>query len=92
MKEYTRELVEFLHGLGPKDLPAEVLDRARYFLVDYLAVALRGSREESAKAVQRMAGRIGANGCATVIGTRMRTIPGFCSDGQWRGGAWHRAG
>jgi 2-methylcitrate dehydratase PrpD len=79
MKQYTRELVEFLRGLGPEDLPAEVLDRARYFLVDYLAVAIRGSREESAQAVQRMAGRIGANGCATVIGTRMRTIPGFAA-------------
>jgi 2-methylcitrate dehydratase PrpD len=79
MKEYTRDLVEFLHPLQARSLPAEVLDRARYFLVDYLAVALRGSREESAQAVQRMVQRIGANGCATVIGTRMRTIPGFAA-------------
>jgi hypothetical protein len=27
--EYTRELVEFLHGIDPHNLPAEVLDRAR---------------------------------------------------------------
>jgi 2-methylcitrate dehydratase PrpD len=79
MKEYTRELVEFLHGLAPKDLPADVLDRARYFLVDYLAVTIRGSREESAQAVQRMVQRMGANGCATVIGTRLRTIPGLAA-------------
>jgi len=79
MKEYTRELVEFLHGLGPGNLPAEVVDRARYFLLDYLAVAIRGSREESAQAVQRMVERIGANGCATVIGTRVRTIPGLAA-------------
>jgi 2-methylcitrate dehydratase PrpD len=79
MRPYTRDLVDFLHGLGPKSLPTEVLDRARYFLVDYLAVAIRGSREESAKAVQRMVQRIGANGCATVIGTRMRAIPGFAA-------------
>ena len=37
--EYTRELVEFLHQLQPGNLPAEVLDRARYFLLDYLACA-----------------------------------------------------
>jgi len=79
MKEYTRDLVEFLHGLEPGGLPAEVLDRARYFLVDYLAVAIRGSREDSSKAVRRMVERIGANGCSTVIGTRMRTIPGFAA-------------
>jgi len=79
MKAYTRDLVDFLHALGPESLPAEVVDRARYFLLDYLAVAIRGSREESAKAVQRMVQRMGANGCATVIGTRMRTIPGLAA-------------
>jgi 2-methylcitrate dehydratase PrpD len=79
VKEYTRELVEFLHGLQAENLPADVLDRARYFLVDYLAVAVRGSREESAQAVQRMVQRLGANGCATVLGTRIRTVPGFAA-------------
>jgi len=29
MKEYTRDLVEFLHPLQARSLPAEVLDRAR---------------------------------------------------------------
>jgi 2-methylcitrate dehydratase PrpD len=79
MKEYTRDLVEFLHGLEAQNLPAEVLDRARYVLVDYLAVAIRGSSEESAQAVQRMVQRMGASGCATVLGTPMRTIPGFAA-------------
>jgi 2-methylcitrate dehydratase PrpD len=79
MKEYTRELVDFLHTLEARDLPSEVLHRARYFLLDYLAVAIRGSREESSAAVQRMIQRTGANGCATIIGTRMRTIPGLAA-------------
>src|SRR5437868_2139341 len=79
MKQYTRELVDFLHELTPESLSADVLDRARYFLLDYLAVAIRGSREESSQAVQRMVHRMGANGCATVIGTRIRTIPGFAA-------------
>jgi 2-methylcitrate dehydratase PrpD len=74
--EYTRDLVAFLHGLRVADLPAEVLDRARYFLLDYLAVAVRGSQEESARCVQRMIQRSGARGCATVIGTAIRTQPG----------------
>jgi 2-methylcitrate dehydratase PrpD len=79
MKEYTRELVGFLHPLQASDLPEEVIDRARYFLLDYLGVAIRGSREESSQAVQRMVQRMGANGCATVIGTRIRTIPGLAA-------------
>ncbi len=79
MKEYTRELVGFLHPLQASHLPAEVIDRARYFLLDYLGVAIRGSREESSQAVQRMVQRMGANGCATIIGTRIRTIPGLAA-------------
>jgi 2-methylcitrate dehydratase PrpD len=73
--EYTRELVEFLHRIEPENLPAEVLGRARYFLVDYLSVAIRGSQEESARCVQRMIQRGGATGCARVIGTPIRTLP-----------------
>lgn len=77
--EYTRDLVGFLHALKPSDLSAEVLDRARYFLLDYLAVAIRGSREESARAVQRMVQRHAAAGCATVIGTPIRTLPSLAA-------------
>jgi 2-methylcitrate dehydratase PrpD len=73
--DYTHELVGFLHGISAEHLPAEVLDRARYFLLDYLAVAVRGSREESAQCVQRMIHRTAPVGCATVIGTPIRTIP-----------------
>jgi 2-methylcitrate dehydratase PrpD len=77
--EYTRDLVEFLHGLGPENLAAGVLERARYFLLDYLSVAIRGSQEESARCVQRMVERTGAPGPATVIGTRIRTLPGWAA-------------
>jgi 2-methylcitrate dehydratase PrpD len=77
--DYTHELVEFLHRLGPEDLPSEVVERARYFLLDYLSVAVRGSQEDSARCVQRMIQRIGAPGCATVIGTSIRTLPGLAA-------------
>src|SRR5215467_5801640 len=81
---YTRELVEFLHGIEAAALPGEVLDRARYFLVDYLAVAIRGSQEESARCVQRMIERMVAPGFptksyATVIGTSIRTLPALAA-------------
>ena len=46
--ENTRELIEFPQGISADNLPADVLDRARYFLLDYLSVAVRGSMEESA--------------------------------------------
>ena len=81
--EYTRGMVEFLCALRPGDLPKKVLDRARYFLLDYLSVAIRGSREESARCAQRMIQRMGpnaaANNCATVIGTSIRALPGYAA-------------
>jgi 2-methylcitrate dehydratase PrpD len=77
--EYTRELVEFLHGISADNLPADALDRARYFLLDYLSVAVRGSLEESARCVQRMIARTGSAGCATVIGTSIRTSPALAA-------------
>src|SRR5579863_5079737 len=77
--EYTRELVEFLHGISSDNLPANVLDRARYFLLDYLSVTVRGSLEESARCVQRMVARTGSAGCATVIGTPIRTTPALAA-------------
>src|SRR5689334_25420482 len=77
--EHTRELVAYLHGLSPDKVPSEVLDRARYFLLDYLAVAIRGSQEESARSVQRMIKRTGAAGCGTIIGTPLRTMPALAA-------------
>lgn len=80
---YTRELAGFLHGLQASDLPGEVLDRGRYFLLDYLAVAIRGSREESAQAVQRIIGKAvpstAENRRATVFGTPLRTLPAYAA-------------
>ncbi len=77
--EHTRELVAFLHGLSADTLPDAVLDRARYFLLDYLGVAIRGSREESARAAQRMVEKNGGQGPCTVLGTPIRALPGFAA-------------
>jgi 2-methylcitrate dehydratase PrpD len=80
---YTRELVEFLAGLEPSRLSAGVFDRARYLLLDYLGVAIRGSCAESSAPVYRMIERITesspAPGRATVIGKNIRTLPGYAA-------------
>lgn len=78
-RPHTQELVDFLHGLRAEALPADVLDRARYFLLDYLAVAVRGSTEESAQAVRRMAVKTGAAGNSTILGTAIRVIPALAA-------------
>jgi 2-methylcitrate dehydratase PrpD len=76
---YTRDLVDFLAALKPSGLPAVVFDRARYLLLDYLGVAIRGSCAESSAPVYRMIERIAAPGSATVIGKGIRTLPAYAA-------------
>src|SRR5215469_4311865 len=64
---------------GPSRCRTKSSTGARYFLLDYLAVTVRGSREESAQCVQRMIEHMGPSGCATVIGTPIRTLPAYAA-------------
>jgi 2-methylcitrate dehydratase PrpD len=75
----TRDLVEFLAKLEPDYLPAEVFDRTRYLLLDYFGVTIRGSRAESSAPVYKMIERLNAPGSSTVIGTPIRTLPGYAA-------------
>jgi 2-methylcitrate dehydratase PrpD len=79
MPQYTRDLVDFLAALKPADLSAEVFDRARYLLLDYLGVTIRGSCAESSAPVYRMIERIPAPGSATIIGKGVRTLPSYAA-------------
>ena len=71
----TRGLVEFLAGL--RNLPSEVVDRTRYLLLDYLGVAIRGSREESSAPVYKMIERLNAHSQPgyTALATARRRTP-----------------
>ena len=76
---YTRELVEFLAGLAPEKLPKKVFDQARSLLLDYLGVAVRGSRVESSAPVYKMIRRAGVSGSATILGTAACTSAGYAA-------------
>jgi 2-methylcitrate dehydratase PrpD len=79
MPPTTRNLTTFLSALQPRALPADVFDRARYLLLDYLGVAIRGSCAESSAPVYRMIERIAAPGSASLIGKCVRTLPGYAA-------------
>ena len=76
MPAITRELVDFVWNLDTDRLPAEVIDRVRYLLLDFLGVALRGSQTDSARSVARMVEHSGSAGPCTVLGTALKTAPG----------------
>ena len=64
----TRHLASFCHKLRYENLPADVVDRTKYFFLDYLGVAVRGSLSDSSEPVYRLSTELGAAGTATVLG------------------------
>ena len=72
--EITKKLVKFCSALKYGDLPFDVVDRAKYYALDFLGVIARGSQEESSKAMYNFIKGLGiANEGGVVIGTNMKT-------------------
>ncbi len=64
----TRQLAAFCHNLRYDTLPVEVIDRAKYFFLDYLGVAVRGSLSDSSQPLYRVTASLSAPGMGTVLG------------------------
>ncbi len=72
MDPITRSLVHFSHALNFKSLGPQVAQQTRYLLLDYLGVAIAGSRTDSAQAVYRMIAASNNRDHCTVIGTTLQ--------------------
>ena len=70
----TRRLVSFCHALRYDTLPAEVVDRAKYFFLDYLGVAVRGALSESSQPLYRLNAAIASHGTATALGRQDKVL------------------
>jgi 2-methylcitrate dehydratase PrpD len=69
----TQELARYCSGLKFRQLPEEVIDRVKYFFLDFIGVACRGSREDSSQSMYRFVremDRGAKNG--VIIGTKER--------------------
>jgi 2-methylcitrate dehydratase PrpD len=64
----TRQLAAFCHNLRYDALPTAVIDRAKYFFLDYLGVAVRGSLSDSSQPLYRVTAHLAAPGFGTVLG------------------------
>lgn len=64
----TRQLTSFCHSLNYQTLVPEVIDRTKYFFLDYLAVGVRGSLTDSSQPLYRLAETLGGGGEGTVLG------------------------
>jgi 2-methylcitrate dehydratase PrpD len=75
----TRMLVDFCALLDSKELRGEILEGTKQLLLDYLGVAMAGSRTESARAVCRMLASSAPPGPSTVIGTALQISPEYAA-------------
>lgn len=65
----TQDLAKFCSELKYRQLSEEVVDRAKYFFLDFIGVACRGSKADSSKSMYRFVREIG-KGNGVIIGTK----------------------
>jgi 2-methylcitrate dehydratase PrpD len=71
----TQELAKYCHGLKFRQLPEEVVDRVKYFFLDFIGVACRGSQEDSSKSIYRFIKGVGhGHREGVIIGTKERAL------------------
>ncbi len=67
----TKELADYCSGLNYRQLPEEVVDRGKYFFLDFIGVTVRGSISDSSKSMYRFVKETGKGG-GVIIGTKAR--------------------
>ena len=71
----TQELAKYCHGLKFRRLSEEVIDRAKYFFLDFIGVACRGSQEDSSQSMYRFIREMGhRQQGGVIIGTKDRAF------------------
>ena len=69
----TQELAKYCHSLKFRQLPEEVVDRVKYFFLDFIGVACRGSQEDSSRTMYHLVEELGdARQGGVIIGRRGR--------------------
>ncbi|MGE5059192.1 MAG: MmgE/PrpD family protein [Betaproteobacteria bacterium] len=65
----TQEIARYVAGTRYRDIPIDVIQLARGFILDGLGVALAGSTDECARIVQRQIRQMGGSAECSVLGT-----------------------
>ena len=78
--EVTKDLVQRCYDLNYDALPADVVDRVKYLVLDFIGVAARGALSESSGPVQRFILNLdGDRKGAVVIGTLLKASPSYAA-------------
>ena len=71
----TQTLARYARKLRYRDIPGEVIERAKACILDTLTVSLYGSTKPWSKMVSEYVRSIGSKGNATVIGSKQKASP-----------------
>ena len=75
----THDLANFYATLDYENLPPEAVDRAKYFCLDYLSVAIRGSQTASSVAMQQVVKALSHDGDSVIMGTPLSASPEYAA-------------
>jgi 2-methylcitrate dehydratase PrpD len=72
----TTELAGFIAGLKYDDIPAQVRERVKDYILDALASALAGRHGDEVRQIQALAAALGSSREASVIGGERLSLAG----------------
>ena len=75
----TQTLADFYAGLDYESLSPEIIDRAKYFCLDYLGVAIRGALTPSSETMNRVVKSLSHDGGTVIMGTGQRAAPEYAA-------------
>ncbi len=78
--EVTKDVIQRCHAINYNALTADVVDRVKYLVLDFIAVAARGALSNSSGPVQRFILNLdNARDGAVVIGTHLKAGPSYAA-------------
>ena len=75
----TRKLADFYSALAYETLSPAIIDRAKYFCLDYLGVAIRGAMTPSSDTMQKVVKALSHDGGSVIMGTGLRAAPEYAA-------------
>ena len=83
-------LSAYMAAAGTRALPDEVVEQAKYHLLDTFAAMISGSELPPGQAAQRYIREHGGKGSATIVASALTAATTRCGAGQRRDGAFGR--
>ena len=77
--DYSYRLAKHCAEIGSKPLPPEVFAHAKYLLLDFLGLAVKGLSMASTRNVHGMIQKIGGTGSGTIIGAGLKPLPQYAA-------------